>query len=188
MVTLRRALLVAALFAIGGVMGVACSSDSKPETASGSSTASQASIDDLTARVQRNEMMFAVFNLSALPLHAMDESIAGGTVESTYVPNARAAVRLLALTNWDSTLKAEAETLRGHAADLLKALDDGNIDAAKDPAHELHEGYHDFADKVWAVIAKDLPADAGGVAPHTDDEGTPAAGASTPAAGATTSP
>ena len=184
MVTLRRSLFIAAFVAIAGLIAAGCSSDNKTDTASGSSNASQASVDDLSARIQRNEMLFATFSLSALPLHAMDTSIASGTVESTYVPNARSAVRLLALTNWDSSLKAEADTVRGHAVDLLKALDDGNIDAAKDPAHELHEGYHDFSDKVWAILAKDLPADAGGVAPDDEDASTPAADA-TPAAGGT---
>ena len=187
MVTLRRALFVAALFAIGGAAGVACSSDNKPDAASGSSTASQASVDELSARIQRNEMLFAVVNLSALPLHTIDESLAEGKAESTFVPDARAAVRFLALTNWDSTLRAEAETLRGHAAALLQALDDGDLEAAKGPAHDLHEGYHDFADKIWAVVAKDLPPDAGGVAPHTDDASTPAGGGTTPVAGTTPS-
>ena len=157
---------------------------------SGSSTASQASVDDLSARIQRNEMIFAAFNLAALPLHDIDTGLAAGKAESTDVPNARAAVRLFALTNWDSSLKVEAETLRGHAADLLKALDDGDIEKAKDPAHQLHEGWHDFSDKLWAVLAKDLPADAGGVSAHSTDDTTPAAGSTasmgtTPQAGAT---
>jgi hypothetical protein len=177
---------VVALVAAAGLAAAGCSSDDTSKPASGSSTASQASVDDLNARIQRNEMMFALFNLSALPLHAMDESIAAGTIETTYVPNARSAVRLLALTNWDSTLKAEAEIIRGHAVDLLKALDDGNVDAAKDPAHELHEGYHDFSDKAWAIVAKDLPPDAGGVPAHDDGEATPASGATTTASSTAT--
>ena len=129
-------------------------------------------------------MLFASVSLASLPLHAMDESLAAGKAESTFVPAARSAVRIFALTDWDPSLKTEAEQLRGNAVDLLKALNDGNLDAAKDPAHQLHETYHDFSDKVWAIVAKDLPADAGGVSPHDDAEATTGTN-TTPAAGAT---
>ncbi len=173
--------IIIGIVAITSVVATACGSDTK--NADSSSTASQASVEQLSARVQRNEMLFASVTLSSLPLHAMDESLAEGKAESTFVPTTRSAVRILALTDWDPSLKAEADAVLGHAVDLLKALDEGDLAAAKDPAHELHETYHDFADKIWAIVAKDLPADAGGVSPH-DEEVTPTAG-TTPTAGST---
>ena len=178
----KHATFIVAIVALAAMLVAACGDDTKP--ADSSSSASQANFEQLSARVQRNEMLFASVTLGSLPLHAMDESLAEGTAESTFVPAARSAVRIFALTDWDPSLKAEAEQVHGHAVDLLKALDEGDLDAAKDPAHELHESYHDFSDKVWAIVAKDLPADAGGVAPHDDEEATPAA-ATTPAASAT---
>lgn len=178
----KHAKFIIAIAAVASVFATACGDDTKK--ADSSSSASQASVEQLSARVQRNEMLFASVTLASLPLHAMDESLAEGKAESNFVPAARSAVRIFALTEWDPTLKADAETLRGHAVDLLKALDDGDVDAAKDPAHELHEGAHDFSDKVWAIVAKDLPEDAGGVAPHDEEEATPAAG-TTPTADST---
>ncbi len=174
--------IIIAIVAVTSVVAAACGDDTK--NADSSSTASQASVEQLSARVQRNEMLFASVTIGALPLHAMDESLAEGTAESTFVPAARSAVRIFALTDWDPSLKTEADTLHGHAVDLLKALDAGDVDAAKDPAHELHEGYHDFSDKVWAIVTKDLPPDAGGVSPHDEEAATPAAG-TTPNSGST---
>ena len=171
----KHAMIIATVLTAAAVVATACGSGMKTTTSD--SSASQASIEQLAARVQRNEMLFAVVNLSALPLHDMDESLAAGKADGKFVPSTRSAVRLFALTDWDAALKDEAQILRGHAADLLKALDDGNVDAAKDPAHQLHEGYHDFADRVWAIVAKDLPPDAGGVPPARNDEATPVASA-----------
>jgi hypothetical protein len=173
MATLRRSILAAAIVVIVGA-AAACGGDgAKP--AGGSSNASQASVDDLSSRIQRNEMLFAAITIASLPLHDMDVSLTAGKAESNFVPAARETVRLFALTNWDASLKAEAAKLQQDAAGLLKALDDGNVDAAKDPAHQLHEGWHDFSDKLWGVLAKDLPADAGGVSGNSADDSTPGA-------------
>jgi hypothetical protein len=166
----KRATFIIAIVGVASILATACGSDTK--NADSSSTASQASIEQLSARVQRNEMLFASVTLSSIPLHAIDESIAEGKAETTFVPTVRSVVRIFALTDWDASLKAEAEQIHGHAVDLLKALSDGDLAAAKDPSRELHEGYHQFADKVWAIVAKDLPADAGGVSQH-DDHATP---------------
>lgn len=191
MLTFRRSVLAVAFLVVAAGMAAACSGDDTTKTANGSSTASQASIETLSARVQRNEMLFAAVNIGALPLHDMDESIAAGNVDAKFVPMTRSAVRFLALTNWSSDLKADADAVHAHAVDLLKALDDGNVAAATDPAHELHEGWHEFLDRLWGVLAKDLPADAGGVSGHHEESTTPAAGTTTsagttPKAGATT--
>lgn len=182
----KHAMMFAAILLGVAIAATACSTGT---TTTSTSNASQTSVDQLAARTQRNEMLFAVVNVSALPLHEMSVSLNGGKVDPTFVPMTRTTIRLLALTNWDTTLKGDADKVRGHAVDLLKALEDGNLDAAKDPADKLHDGYHDFSGKVWEVVAKDLPPDAGGVAPHSD-EATPAPtsvspGNSSPIAGVT---
>jgi hypothetical protein len=178
---MKFALVALAVTSALALFAAACSDDDN-KTASGSSTASQASVDDLAATVQQNAEMFALITIGAIPLHDMDETIAAGTIDPKFVPNTRTTVRVLALTDWDSSLKADADTVHGHAVDLLKALEDGDVEAAKDPAHELHEGWHEFSDEAWAVVAKDLPPDAGGVAPDEDEEETTPAAGTTPAA------
>jgi hypothetical protein len=182
--------LIAAFAAITVIAGiaVACGDDD----ADSSSNTSQETIDAVNARMQRNEMLFAVVTMRSLGLHDMDESLAAGTIESSFSGNTRTAIRLFALTDWDPSLAADAEELRGHAVDLLKALEDEDVDAAAAAAKELHDGEHDFSNEVWAILAADLPADAGGVEAHDDE---PAAGETaegdghsddeTPAAGAT---
>jgi hypothetical protein len=189
---ISRGLLVAlaAITVIAGV-AVACGDDD----ADSSSNTSQETIDAVNARMQRNEMLFAVVHMRTLGLHAMDESLAEGTIESSFSGNTQTAVRLFALTDWDPSLAADAEELRGHAVDLLQALRDEDVDAAAAAAKALHDGEHDFSNEVWAILAADLPADAGGVEAHDDGGETPAAGETaeggdhsddeTPAAGAT---
>jgi hypothetical protein len=192
---LKYVLLAGALLAALGIFAAACDDDAESQNNAQQSDVDRLtqSINELNTRVSRDEMMYAILQINSLGLHDMDEGLKAGTIESSYAPNTRTAVRLLALTGWTPDLKPEADTLHGHAVDLLKALEDEDIDAASAAATELHEGAHQFTDKVWAVVAADLPPDAGGVAAHDDEEeGTPAAGetpsgdhAETPAAGAT---
>ena len=195
MARLKYVLLAGALLAALGIFAAACDDDAESQNNAQQSDVDRLtqSIDELNTRVSHDEMMYAILQINSLGLHDMDEGLKAGTIESSYAPNTRTAVRLLALTGWTPDLKPEADTLHGHAVDLLKALQDEDIDAASAAATELHEGAHQFTDKVWAVVAADLPPDAGGVAAHDDEEeGTPAAGetpsgdhAETPAAGAT---
>ena len=196
MARLKYVLLAGALLAALGIFAAACDDDAESQNNAQQSDVDRLtqSINELNTRVSRDEMMYAILQINSLGLHDMDEGLKAGTIESSYAPNTRTAVRLLALTGRTPDLKPEAATLHGHAVDLLKALQDEDIDAASAAATELHEGAHQFTDKVWAVVAADLPPDEGGVAPHDDDEedGTPVAGetpsgdhAETPAPGAT---
>jgi hypothetical protein len=198
MARLKYVLLAGALLAALGIFAAACDDDAESQNNAQQSDVDRLtqSIDELNTRVSNDEMMYAILQINSLGLHDMDEGLRAGTIESSYAPNTRTAVRLLALTGWSDDLKPEADTLHGHAVDLLKALEDEDVEAASAASAELHEGAQQFTDKVWAVVAADLPPDAGGVAAPDDDEeeGTPAAGetpaddhemAETPAAGAT---
>lgn len=159
----KAGLLLAAIVPVALLFAVACGDD-----ADSSDSASQSSIDELSARVQRNEQMAAVLEMNKLGLHDMDESLAAGTIESSFAPNTRTAIRVLALTDWEDDFSEDAGIVQEHAVDLLKALEDEDIAGAARHAKELHELGHDFTDAVWAKLAADLPADAGGVAPHDD--------------------
>jgi hypothetical protein len=168
-VAFRRGMLFA-LAAIALAVGAAACRD---DDADSESSAQQGDVDALTARVQRNEVLLALKTLGDLPLHDMDESIQGGEVGDRFLPNARTAVRYLAITDWPDSLDADASALQGHAAALVRALDDGDVEAAKEPATELHEGWHDFSSAAWLEIGEGLPEEAG-VEPH-EEEGTPEA-------------
>jgi len=158
---------------------VACGSDTKH--ADSSSNASQASIDQLAARVQRNEQLEAWVTISNLPMHAMDTSVQDGTIDNKYLPTLRTMVRVLALTDWSSDMKAGATKLHDDAVTLMQALDAGKTAAdVKGLSTTAHEDWHMFGPMLGDMLAKDLPADAGGPEPEHDDGATPGA-AATPA-------
>jgi hypothetical protein len=170
MISLKRILIFGVVAPILGLAAVACSDDATSEN-----SAQQSDIDTLSAHVQENEVLFAIKAIGDLPLHDMDEEIQTGDVGDRTLPNARSAVRYLALTDWPEELKDEAATIQGAAAALVTALDDGDVEAAKEPATELHEGWHDFADKAWEAIGDGLPPEAGIGAEHESGGETPAA-------------
>ena len=171
----KHARAIAAILAVAAVVATACGGSTKNATSN--SDASQAGIDQLAARVQRNEMLFAVVNLSALPLHQMDESAQNGTIDNKYVPTARTLVRVTALTNWSEPLKASAAKMHDDAVTLLKGLDNGDdVSLIKKLSQTAHEDWHLFILAAWDVVAKDLPPDAGGpkAKPDSESSGTPA--------------
>ena len=182
----RRVALAAALITIlaSGVIASACDDDN-PETATGTSSASQQSVEELSERVDSNEMFFAYISIGNIPLHAIDEGLnGGGVIEETYTPDVREFVRIMALTEWDPELAEEAETVRQSGIALLAALEDADVEAAKPLATEVHEGWHDFSETVFAHVAEGLPPEEGGPEAHDEEEATPAAD-ETPAAEAT---
>jgi hypothetical protein len=177
MMRLLRGVALASIVAFAAAGAVACDDND----ASSENSASQASVEELTARTQRNEMMVAAITIGKLPLHDMNEAIDDGNVESTFIPDTRLLIRVLALTDWSDALQADADTLRGHAVELLAALDNGDVEAAKPHATETHEGWHQFAPDIWAELTAGLPPEAGGPEEHDEGETTP--GATMPGAG-----
>lgn len=173
----RRAAIAVALFSMLAlaVAGAACSDD-EPNTVDGSSNVSQETVDQLNERMERNEMLLAYISIGNIPLHAIDETLngEGGAIEESFTPDVREFVRLMALTDWNDELAAEAETVRQTGLDLLAALEDADVEAAKPLATEVHEGSHDFQEKVFAHVAEGLPPEEGGPEPHDEEEGTPA--------------
>lgn len=174
----KRALLAALPIMALAVLGSACSSSTK--NANSSSSASQSSIDDLTARVQRHEMLNAWVIVSALPVHDLDDELQGGNIDGKYVPTLRTLIRVLALTDWTSDLKPAMTKYHDDAVALLQALEAGKTaDETKGLSDALHEDAHGFSPAVGNVIAKDLPPNAGGPQPTPTPDAT--AGGATPA-------
>ena len=174
------ALLVFAAAACGG------------DNAKSESSASQASIDELAARIQQNQMLNAAITLSDLPEHEMDAAAQGGKIDNKYVPTARMLVRITALTDWTPELSALNQKLHDDSVKLLQALDDGeDIGVIKPLSQAVHEDWHVFTERAWDVVAKSLPSDAGGprptAVPSSSGSSTPHE-SMTPAAGGMTTP
>lgn len=158
MAIFRRALLAVALIATAGMVAAACGDEA--DTAN---NPSQASVDAINERIQRNEMMFAVIELGGLGLHDMDVALnEDETIDSSFVPITRTAIRLLALTNWTPEFQEDAASVREDAEALLAALQADDLEAAKQHATALHGSEHDLNAAVWNHLAADLPEDAGG--------------------------
>ena len=141
------------------------------KNAASTSSASQASIDQLAARVQQDEMLNALVTIADLPLHQMDESAQNGKIDNKYVPTARTLVRVVALTDWAAPLKPGAQEMHDNTVALLHALEAGSDVAQVKPlSRAAHEDWHTFIDAAWNVVAKDLPPDAGGPKAKPDSE------------------
>jgi hypothetical protein len=177
---LKGVLVSAVLVATLGLLAAACDDDAETNSNAQQSDvdALETRVDEVSANLQSTEEMYAVLTLGTLELHGMDEGLNDtGTIESSYAPNTRTAVRVLALTDWSDTLQPDATAVHDSAVELLQALEAEDVEAAKTAATELHEGAHEFTDKVWSEIAADLPPDAGGPEEeHEEGEETPAAG------------
>ena len=117
------------------MLPVACNGGSN-KTATSSSSASQQSIDDLTTRVQRDEMLNAWIAIAALPVHDLDTTLQGGKIDGKYVPTLRTLIRELALTEFSPSIKPAAQQLHDDAVTLyqlrtfIAAVDEGSFSAA----------------------------------------------------------
>jgi hypothetical protein len=156
-----RALIVAFSAVAVLATATACGDD-----ADSNSSAQQSDVETIKATIQDNEVLFTIKAVGDLPLHDMDEAINAGTVEDNFLPTARDAVRYLGLTNWPSSLENDAQAVEDAAIALAAALDEGDTEAAKQPATDLHELWHEFEDHAWAEIGEDLPPEAGIGAAH----------------------
>jgi|CXWL01.1.fsa_nt_gi hypothetical protein len=165
MITLRRAIVVPLLVCAAAFAFIACSGD-EAETDSSAAQGDVAAIGD---RIERNEIMFALVEIGSIPLHDMNEAIAEGRIESDFIPDTRKALRLLALTDWGS-LQAQADELTTSGSLLLAALRDNDVEAAKEPAASLHEGWHDFSVAAWEDVEKGSPVLTNN---EDDDHGAP---------------
>ena len=182
---LRGVFLVFA--AVGLALTAAACGD---DDADSSSSAQQGDVDAISARIQQNEVLFALKAIGDLPLHDMDESINAGEVPDDALPNARDVIRYVGMTDWPADLQEGADGIEAAAIELVTALDAGDSEAAKQPATDLHDAWHDFEGPAWAEIGGDLPPEAGIDADHGSGGETPAAGEThaadeTPAAGET---
>ena len=160
---MRLTMLVAAAALAGAAIASACGSSSSNDNERQRFAAG--SIDDLAARVQQDEMLNAGSRVSALPIARLDTTLQGGKIDGKYVPTLAHADPRAGAHGLDvRSVAAAAQKLHDDAVTLFQALDAGD-DAATSQGRcrrPLHEDWHMFTPRVGDVVAKALPADAGG--------------------------
>ena len=171
----RHMLLAALAIPALAIGAVACSDDD--DSAESTSTASAQDVDAINARIQRNERLFALVTIDGLRLHEIDAQVnEEGVIDPEALPKVRQFVRLQSLTDWPTELATEAEDVRLQGVALLAALEDADLEAAKEPAEAVHEGSHEFNEQVWNIVVAELAPEEGGPEEDDDAEATPAAG------------
>jgi hypothetical protein len=159
---LRRIMLLASVAALMSTLAAACGgSSTKP--ANGATSVSQQSVDQLTARIQRDEMLHAWVAISNLPVHDLDVTLQGGKIDGKYVPTLRTLIRLLALTEFTPAVQPTATQLHDDAVSLFTAMNSG-LEPAKlqTMSMTVHNEFDKFSPALGDEVAKDLPANAGG--------------------------
>lgn len=168
----RHTLLAALAVPVILLGAAACSGDDN--TAESDSSASAQTVDEINARVQRNEMVTALLGIDALPLHDIDETVgAGEEIPGNAIPSMRTLIRLISITDWDSGLQADADAIKAAAEDFITAAESDDHGGVAEAATSVHDLWHDFSDPTWEVVAPGAaPESEGG---HSSSE-TPAAG------------
>jgi hypothetical protein len=145
---------------------VACSDDD--DSAEGDSNASAQNVDDINARIQRNEMAVALLGIGALPLHDIDETIASGDeIPGNAIPSMRTIIRLVTITEWDTELQADADAIKASAEAFITAAESDDHGAVAEHATAIHDGWHDFSEMAWDVVAPGTGGE------HSDGDDTP---------------
>ena len=184
MLKLKHALIAALAIPAIALAAAACDDD-----ADSSSSVTQESLDETNARVQRNEMIWATNAMEQLPVHDVNEALTDleANVPSDAIPTMRALARIISVTNWDETLRADAEAIADHALATIAAIEENDREAAAEHSTEAHDGYHDFTVKAWEHLAPGTSAgdDHGGGTSQDGDDGDDHGGDETPAADAT---
>jgi hypothetical protein len=111
----------------------------------------------------------AVQALDGAGLHAIDTSIAGGTIPANAQTVAVKMQTVLLLTEWpNDDLEKKSGVLAAVFRTMVESLNGDNPDKAKAgaAAHDAHEAAHDFSTAVWAY----LEDKAGVKAPATEDD------------------
>ena len=134
------------------------------QTPTSTSTASNSQIDQQMAELRRivqgidaaaqKAQVIAVINqLSAVGLHALDETLdAGQAIPATALGNVRRARTSIQAISWPSSSRSMANRLADEMTKLETALRDENADRGKEPAHNSHELSEDLSDAIFSWL------------------------------------
>jgi hypothetical protein len=151
-------MLLAALAIPALMLGaVACGDDDNSAESTNSPSAQD--VDAINARIARNEQVTALLGIGGLPLHDIDEAVnAGEEIPNNAVPSMRTLIRLVSVTEWDPDLKSDVDAVKASAEDFIAAAESDDHGAVAEAATAVHEGWHDFSEGAWDLVAPGAPA------------------------------
>src|SRR5690625_4083440 len=98
------------------------------------------------------QMIIANYIISEQGVHEMDEQIAQGELDESFLRNVQHAKSIFESITWDSSLDEILATFNQDINDLEKALIANDVEEAKEPAAALHESQHDLDNAVSNLI------------------------------------
>jgi hypothetical protein len=139
---LKKIALTAAGFAAGDALTLVSVGYHAPTVA-----ADEAEVAHMAA--VKAQVMHTVYMLDKSGFHELDASLQAGTMPAgAYGPVHQARIAAQA-TEWPDTLKDAAATEIAQLQALEDALKNEDVDAAKDPAHQVHESGHSLSSKAY---------------------------------------
>jgi hypothetical protein len=95
------------------------------------------------------QVMHTMYVLDTAGFHELDTSLQAGTLPAGSYGAVHRARIMTQATEWPEGLQGVAATEVAQLTALENALKDENVDAAKDPAHQVHENGHDLSAKTY---------------------------------------
>jgi len=156
---LKKIALAAAGFAAGITVTLVSVGYHTPTAA-----ADEAQVAHLAA--VKAQVMHTMYMLDKAGFHDIDTSLQAGNLPPGAYGTVRQARIVTQATEWPETLQADAAAEVAQLQALEDALKNEDVNAAKDPAHQVHEVGHDLSAKVYTWLS-------GGQSPapaHADDD------------------
>ena len=143
---LKKIALVASGFAAGIAMTLATVGYHAPTVAADETeVAHQAAI--------KAQVMHTIYQLDSSGFHGIEDSVNNGTVPAGSLGAVQRARVMAEATDWPSDLKPMATAEIAQLKLLEAALKNEDANAAKDPAHQVHEVGHDLSAKAYAWLS-----------------------------------
>src|SRR5690625_693130 len=98
------------------------------------------------------QMIIANYIISEQGVHEMDEQIAQGELDESFLRNVQNAKSIAESITWDPSLNEIIATFNQDINDLEQALIANDVEKAKEPAAALHESQHDLDNAVSQLV------------------------------------
>ena len=141
-----------ALFAVGVLLGAACSDDD--DDAGAQDGVSQEDFTALETQVSRNNVFAGLVGLSAVPFHELDENIqTASDIPEDYAFEVEHAQEVNSAIIWPDELTELAAPFETALDEFAAAIEDDDLEAAKAAATETHDSLHELEHEAWAYAA-----------------------------------
>ncbi|MFN8526532.1 MAG: hypothetical protein U0821_25805 [Chloroflexota bacterium] len=124
---------------------------------------------DAYAAAQKAQVIATVYHLDKVGFHGLEDAINAGNIPAGSLGTVRRARVTMMAVDWPAAMRETVTSLNTQMLALEAALKDENAEAAKVPAHEVHEIEHDLSGAVYTWLG------GGQAAPAAPAMGTPAA-------------